>query len=141
LRETLLKLFSFADAALLLLLGWGLLYGWRRGLRLEPTRFALAVLGLALGICASAVLLGYLPSAVAIWFGAIVAAVLGVLALGVPYALPVTLSSLAPLVFLSGGNAGLWLLLLGLVLLGSLLPKDTIEQIRGFPKKLNRVTL
>jgi hypothetical protein len=54
---------------------------------------------------------------------------LGVVALGLPFALPVALSSLAPLVFLSGGNAGLWLLLLGLVALGSLLPSGSLEPL------------
>jgi hypothetical protein len=43
--------------------------------------------------------------------------------------LPVVVSSLTPLVFLSGGNAGLWLLLVALIMLGSLLPKDSIGQI------------
>jgi hypothetical protein len=129
LRETLLKLFRFADVVLLLLIGWSFLFGWQRGLKLEPKRFALTVLGLALGIGASAVMLGYLPVMVAMWLGAIVAAVLGVLALGMPFVIPVALSSLAPLVFLSGGNAGLWLLLLGLVMLGSLLPSSSLEPL------------
>jgi hypothetical protein len=129
LRETLLKLFRFADIAVLLLLAWGWLFGWRHGLKLEPARFALALVGLTLGIGASAVLLGYLPTAGAIWLGAIVATALGVFALGRAYTLPVTLSSLAPLVFLSGGNAGLLLLLMGLVVLGSLLPTESFEQL------------
>ncbi len=131
LRETLLKLFAFADAALLLLLVWSILYGWTRGLKLEPRRFALAVVALALGIGAAVVLLGYTSPTLAIWLGAILAAVLGVLVLGRPYALPVVLSSLSPLVFLSGGNAGLWLLLLALVVVLSLLPKDTFKRLQS----------
>ncbi len=137
-RETLLKLFRFADAALLLLLTWSILFGWTRGLLLEPKRFALAVLALAVGIGAAAVLLGYVNPGLAMWLGAIIAAIVGVLALGTPYALPVVLSSLSPLAFLSGGNAGLWLLLLALIVVSSLLPKDTLSRLQGLlPKSKN----
>jgi hypothetical protein len=130
LRETLLKLFRFADAALLLLLIWSILFAWSKGLTLEPKRFALAVLALALGIGAAAVLLGYVSPALAMWLGAVIAAGLGILALGTPFALPVVLSSLSPLAFLSGGNAGLWLLLLALIVVSSLLPKDTLKRLQ-----------
>jgi hypothetical protein len=135
LRETLLKLFRFSDAALLLLLVWSVLFGWSKGLTLEPKRFALAVLALAVGIGAAAVLLGYVSPVFAIWLGAIIAAFVGVLALGTPYALPVILSSLSPLAFLSGGNAGLWLVLLALIVVSSLLPKDSLSRLQGLLPK------
>ncbi len=135
LRETLLKLFRFADAALLLMLVWAILYGISRKLDLEPKRFALAALGMALGIGAAAVLLGYIPSTIAMWIGAIIAAMLGILALGTSFALPVALSSLAPLAFLSGGHAGLWLLLLALVVVSSLLPRDSLQRLQGLLPK------
>jgi hypothetical protein len=128
LRETLTKLYTFAPAALALMLAWSLLYGWRRGLAPEPARFALAALGFAVGIAFSSVLLGYLPTTLALFLGALVAAALGVLALGVPYALPVALSSLAPLAFLTGGNAGLWLVVGALVFIVSLLPRDALQR-------------
>jgi hypothetical protein len=128
LRETLTKLYTFAPAALALALLWSLLYGLRRGLPLEPARFALALVGIALGLSVSSVLLGYLPTALALILGAVVAAALGVLALGVPFALPVVASSLAPLAFLTGGNAGLWLALGALVFVVSLLPGDALSR-------------
>jgi hypothetical protein len=45
--------------------------------------------------------------------------------------LPIVLSSLSPLVFLSGGNASLWLLILALVAVVSVLPKDSLQWIAG----------
>ncbi len=131
LRETLTKLFVFAPAALIGALLWALLYGWRRRLPLEPARFALAAIGLALGFGVSSVLLGYLPATLAMWLGALIAAALGVLALGVPFALPVIVSSLMPLAFLTVNDAGLWLFLAGLVAVVSLLPGDTLDRLRG----------
>jgi hypothetical protein len=130
LRETLTKLFVFAPGALVAALLWAFLYGWRRNLPLEPSRFALAALGLALGFGISSVLLGYLPAWLAMWLGVLVAAGLGVLTLGTGFALPVVISGLAPLAFLSIDDAGLWLALAAVVALVSLLPRDTLERFR-----------
>jgi hypothetical protein len=135
LRETLKKLFVFAPAALGLALLWALLYGWQRAQLLEPMRFALAALGIALGFGAMGILLGYLPTGLALWIGAIIAAVLGTLALGIPFALPVVISSLSPLAFLSGGNAGLWLFIAGLIVIASLLPTDTVQHLRNMGRR------
>jgi hypothetical protein len=130
LRETLTKLFVFAPGALVAALLWSLLYGWRRRLTLEPNRFALAALGLALGFGISSVLMGYVPVWLAMWLGAIIAATLGTLTLGSSFALPVVVSSLAPLSFLSVDDAGLWLAVTALVALVSLLPRDTLKGLR-----------
>ncbi len=129
LRETLSKTYVFMQFAIVFALVWFGLYAFSRKLILEPYRLALAVLGLGLGLGASSVLMGYLDPSLAIWFGAVIAAGLGILALGLSFALPVVLSSLSPLAFLSGGNAGLWLLLLALVAVSSLLPKDTLGRL------------
>ena len=130
LRETLTKLYVFAPLALLGALLWALLYGWRRRIHLEPARFALAALALALGLGISSVLMGYIPTGLALSLGAVIAAALGILALGRRFALPIIVSSLAPLAFLSGGNAGLWLAIAGLTFVLSLLPAGTLERLR-----------
>ncbi len=136
LRETLSKTYVFMQFVIVLALVWLCVYAWLRQFQLKPYRLALALFGIGLGLGASAVLMGYVNPSLAIWLGAILAAVLGVLALGRPYALPVVLSSLSPLAFLSGGNAGLWLLLLALVVVSSLLPLGTWQSLQGLiPKK------
>ena len=129
LRETLTKLYVFAPLALLGALLWALLYGWRRRIHLEPARFALAALALALGLGISSVLMGYIPTGIALSLGAVIAAALGVLALSRRFALPIIVSSLAPLAFLSGGNAGLWLAIAALIFVMSLLPTGTLERL------------
>lgn len=140
LRETLTKLFVFAPGALVAALLWSLLYGWRHRKTLEPSRFALAALELALEFGVSSMLLGYFPAWLAVWAGAL-AASLSVLALGWSFALPMIVSSLAPLAFLSVNDAGLWLVLAAVVAFVSLLPTGTLELLRRRvrPKSLNAV--
>ena len=73
--------------------------------------------------------MGYIPTGIALSLGAVIAAALGILALGRRFALPIIVSSLAPLAFLSGGNAGLWLALAALIFVMSLLPAGTLERL------------
>jgi hypothetical protein len=129
LRETLSKTYVFMPFAILLALVWVLVYGWHNNLPVKSMPLSLAVLGLGLGLSASAVTMGYTDPTLALWLGSLLAAVLGILALGLPFALPVVVSSFSPLVFLSGGNAGLWLLAVALLMLGSLLTKYSLGQI------------
>jgi hypothetical protein len=131
LRETLSKTYVFMQFAIVLVLVWLCVFAASHQLHLEPYRLAIAVFSIGLGLGASAVLMGYVDPNMAIWLGAIIAAGMGILALGTPFALPVVLSSLSPLAFLSGGNAGLWLLLLALIIVSSLLPKDTLRRIQS----------
>jgi hypothetical protein len=118
LRETLNKLYAFVPFALLL--GSVLLVIWAalRRLLLPPLRLALALLGLSLGFVFGGVLTGYLLPAPAEVLGAALGLGLAVVALGRAYLLPLLLTVLAPLTFLSVGNAGL---LLGLLALTGLL--------------------
>ena len=132
LRETMTKVFSFAPAALVLLCAWVLAWAWRRGLALEPSRVVLAVVGVGLGLGVAGILLGYVAPGVAAWVGAILGAVLGVAALGPLYALPVVLSSLTPLAFLSVGNAGLLLALVAVIAVGSVL---RFEELRALVRR------
>ena len=135
LRETLSKVYVFMQFAVLLALVWLALHAMRHNITLEPYRLALAILGIGLGLGASSVLFGYTSPSLALFLGAILAATLGTLSLGVPYALPVVISSLSPLAFLSGGNAGLWLLLVALIMLLSVLPKGTVAMLQGLVKR------
>ncbi len=134
LRETLNKVYVFMQFSLVLALVWLILYAARHNLKLEPYRLALALFGIGIGLAASAVLFGYISPTPALLLGSLLAAGLGWLALGTRYALPIILSSLAPLVFLSGGNAGLWLLLLTLVFFASLLPEGFLNRFQRTPK-------
>jgi hypothetical protein len=131
LRETLSKTYVFMQFAIVFALAWLVAYALRHRLKLEPYQLGLGLLVIGLGLSASSVFFGYVSPSVALWFGAILAATLGMLALGTWYALPVVLSSLSPLVFLTGGNSGLWLLILALVAIASILPKDTLQWIAG----------
>ncbi len=137
LRETLSKTYVFMQFAVVFALLWLVGYALRHQLKLEPYQLGLGLLVIGLGLSASSVFFGYFSPSVALWFGAILAAILGLLALGTRYALPVVLSSLSPLVFLSGGNSGLWLLILALVAVASILPKDTLQWIESLFGKRN----
>ncbi|WP_425147906.1 hypothetical protein [Deinococcus sp.] len=120
-RETLAKVSYFAPISLalgaLLLLLWASL----RRLPLPAPRLALGLLGVALGLSFGGILTGYLTPVVAELLGGALALTLGLLALGRPYLVPLLLTVLAPLTFLSVGNAGLLLALLGIVPLALLL--------------------
>jgi hypothetical protein len=129
LRETLTKVFTFAPLALMVMLGWVFAYAWRKNWKLEPSRVLLAVLGFGFGFAVNAMLLGYISPVLAGWLGAIIAIVLAVLMLGLEYALPIALSALVPLCFLSVGNAGLLLSMIGLISLNSLMPSGTLERL------------
>ncbi|WP_424950202.1 hypothetical protein [Deinococcus sp.] len=118
-RETLAKLYAFAPFSLLL--GALLLIVWAalQRLALAPLRLALALLGLGLGFSFGGVLTGYLTPLPAELLGAALGLGLALLGLGGRYWPPLLLTVLAPLTFLSVGNAGLLLGLLavlGLVL-------------------------
>ena len=134
LRETLNKVYVFMQFSLVLALVWLVLYALRHNLNLEPYRLALTLLGMGIGLAASSVLFGYTSPTAALLLGCALAALLGWLALGTRYALPIVLSSLTPLVFLTGGNAGLWLLLVALVLFWSVLPEGIFNNLRRRPK-------
>ncbi|ULH15558.1 hypothetical protein MF271_16865 [Deinococcus sp. KNUC1210] len=81
-------------------------------------RLALSLLGVSLGLSFGGILTGYLPPVPAELLGGVLALGLGLLALGRPYLEPLLLIVLAPLTFLSVGNAGL---LLGLLAVAALL--------------------
>jgi hypothetical protein len=131
LRETLSKTYVFMQFAIILSLAWLVAFALRHQFKLEPYQLGLGLLVIGLGLSSSSVFFGYVSPGAALWIGAILAAILGTLTLGTRYALPVVLSSLSPLVFLSGGNSGLWLLILALVAIASILPKDTLQWIEG----------
>ena len=117
LRETLAKLHHFAPFSLLL--GVPLLLVWASVnlLSLSPLRLALALLGLSLGFSFGGVLTGYLPPVWAELLGAALGLALAALNLGRGSLPPLLLVVLAPLTFLSVGNAGL---LLGLLAVAAL---------------------
>lgn len=117
LRETLAKVHHFMPFSLLL--GSVLLIVWAstRRLPLHPLLLAMALLGLSLGFTIGGVLTGYLLPVPAELLGAALALGLALLALGREYLLPLLPTVLAPLSFLSVGNAGLLLGLLALLTL------------------------
>jgi hypothetical protein len=130
LRETLTKVFSFAPLALLLVLVWAFAWAWRRQLKLEPVQVALMLLAFTVGIAAMAVLLGYVNPLIASWFGALLALGLSSLVLGRRFLLPLAGSALAPLAFLSVGNAGLFLGILAVIVVISVLPENSFDRFR-----------
>lgn len=110
-RETVVKFFRFAPLTLLLAAAFALLWVRSRRLAWQPGPAALAVLGIVAGLGLGGVLMSYLPLALAGLAGAVVAAALGLRALGTAFWPPVLLAALAPLAFLTGGHAGLLLAL------------------------------
>jgi hypothetical protein len=130
LRETLTKVFSFAPLALLLASVWTFAWAWRRQLKLEPVQVALVLLAFMVGIGAMAVLLGYVTPSFASWFGALLSLGLSSLVLGRRFLLPLAGSALAPLAFLSVGNAGLLLGILAVIVVLSILPANTFGRFR-----------
>jgi hypothetical protein len=130
LRETLTKVFSFAPLALLLVLIWTFVWAWRHHLKLESVQVVLTLLAFTVGIGAMAVLLGYFAPTFASWFGASLSFGLSSLVLGRRFALPLAGSALAPLAFLSVGNAGLLLGILAVLVLLSALPEKTFDRLR-----------
>ena len=130
LRETLTKVFSFVPMGLLLVGVWTFAWAWRRQLKLEPMQVALMLLAFTVGIGAMAVLLGYGGPVIASWFGALLAFGLSSLVLGRRFLLPLAGSALAPLAFLSVGNAGLLLGILAVIVVLSVLPEQTFDRFR-----------
>jgi hypothetical protein len=130
LRETLTKVFSFAPLALLLASVWIFAWAWRRHLKLEPVQVALMLLAFMVGTGAMAVLLGYATPMIASWLGALLSLGLSSLMLGRHFLLPLTGSALAPLAFLSVGNAGLLLGILAVIVVLSILPANTFDRFR-----------
>jgi hypothetical protein len=130
LRETLTKVFSFAPLALLLASVWTFAWAWRRQLKLEPVQVALMLLAFMVGIGAMAVLLGYVTPVIASWFGALLSLGLSSLVLGRRFLLPLAGSALAPLAFLSVGNAGLLLGILAVIVVLSILPENIFDRYR-----------
>jgi hypothetical protein len=119
-QETLNKqLLWLAVLPLVLLLALGL-FAWRFGLVLTPKQVFLLLLGLGLALTLTPVLLAYVPALVAGLLTVVVAVSWTFLVLGLPFIWPVALVTLSPLVFLSGGNAALLLMLLALVFVVSL---------------------
>ncbi|WP_407570258.1 hypothetical protein [Deinococcus altitudinis] len=125
LRETLAKLHHSAPFSLLLALGLLLIWASVQHLRLRALSLALALLGLSLGFSFGGVLTGYLPSVPAELLGAALGLALAVVSLGLRYWPPLLLTVLAPLTFLSVGNAGLLLGLLAALTLVLLLRART----------------
>ncbi|WP_205747055.1 hypothetical protein [Deinococcus sp. KSM4-11] len=109
LRETLGKIGLLQWPALLL--ATALCLGWARTRRLTitPVPLATAALGLALGFTLGGVLTAYLPVTAAQGLGALAGLGLALSTLGRPFLAPLALGSVVPLVFLSGGHAGLLL--------------------------------
>lgn len=121
LRETLAKLHHFTPLSLLLGLALLLVWARVRRLYLHPLLLGMALLGLSLGFVVGGVLTGYLNPVLAELLGAALGICLALLSLGrtyLPALLPVVL---APLTFLSVGNAGLLLGLLAVATLVALL--------------------
>jgi hypothetical protein len=119
-QETLNKQLLWLSAlpvAFILALG---LFAWRFGLVLTPKQVILLILGLGLALLLTPVLLAYLPALLAGFITVVVAVVWTAVILGLPFAWPVALVTLSPLVFLSDGNAALLLALLVLVFVASL---------------------
>jgi hypothetical protein len=133
LRETLTKVFSFAPLTLLLVAVWSFAWAWRRHLKLEPVQMVLMLLAFTVGIAAMAVLFGYIPPTPASWLGAGLAFGLSSLVLGRRFLLPLAGSALAPLAFLSVGNAGLLLGILAVLVVLSVLPEKTLDRFRRPP--------
>ena len=118
LRETLAKVSYFAPISLMLGALLLLLWATLNRLPLPALRLALTLLGVGLGLGFGGILTGYLAPVPAELLGGALALGLGVLALGRRYLEPLLLMVLAPLTFLSVGNAGL---LLGLLAVAALL--------------------
>ena len=93
----------------------------------------LTLLAFTLGIGAMAVLFGYIPPVPASWLGAILAFGLSSLVLGRRFLLSLAGSALAPLAFLSVGNASLLLGMLAVLVLLSILPEKTFDRFRRLP--------
>jgi hypothetical protein len=93
----------------------------------------LMLLAFTVGIVAMAVLLGYVTPVIASWFGALLALGLSSLVLGRRFLLPLAGSALAPLAFLSVGNAGLLLGILAVIVVLSVLPEKTFDRFRRVP--------
>ena len=122
-RETLTKLYSFLPLGLTL--GALMVLAWAGANRrpVSPLRLALALLGLGLGFGFGGVLTGYLVPLAAELTGAALGLGLALLALGRRSWPPLVLTVLAPLTFLSVGNAGLLLGLLAATALVLLLAR------------------
>ncbi|TSA85928.1 hypothetical protein FNU79_09140 [Deinococcus detaillensis] len=121
LRETLSKLYSFAPLALLLAVLFGALWAWLRGLRTTPAQVALASLAVLVGLTFGGVLMSYLPMVWAGLLGSVVATMLALRAIGTAFWPPVLIATALPLAFLLVGNAGLVIILAGVLALGALI--------------------
>ena len=132
LRETLAKLHYFTPLSLLLGLALLLVWANLRRLYLHPLLLGMALLGLSLGFVVGGVLTGYLNPAWAELLGAALGLGLALLSLGRAYLSPLLPVVLAPLTFLSVGNAGL---LLGLLAVATLVLLLRSSGWKGWPRK------
>ncbi len=113
-RETLGKVgyskFFIAFIAAALFSVWA----WSRRLKLTPLVLGASVIAISLGFTLGDVLNAYIPVILAQIIGSVVAFVLGDYILGSNHRLPLALICIVPLVFLTGGNAGLIITLLAI---------------------------
>lgn len=121
-RETLTKIGVLHPLALVLAALLCVAWATTRRRPLPPVPLAAAVLGLGLGFTLAGVLTAYMPVDAAQGLGTLTGLVLGRHLLGRAFTWPLALASAAPLVFLSGGHAGLLLTVLAAVLLLVLRP-------------------
>lgn len=127
LRETLAKVGAIKPAALALAALLCVAWAWaRRGAArppiLRPLPLAAGLLGLSVGFTLGGVLSAYLSVPLAETLGALAGLGLALLALGRRLWLPLALGAAVPLVFLSGGHAGLLLSGLAALILALLRP-------------------
>ena len=135
-RETLAKISAFTPFSLLLGVLLLILWTTLNRLPLSPLRLALALLGLSLGFSFGGVLTGYLPPLWAELLGAALGLGLALLSLGRTFLPVLLLVALAPLTFLSVGNAGLLLGILAAATLVLLLRSRAAapQPVKGTPE-------
>lgn len=121
-RETLAKIGVLHPLTLVLAALLCVAWAVTRRRPLSPVPLAAAVLGLGLGFTLAGVLTAYLPVVAAQGLGALAGVLLGRQLLGRAFTWPLALGSATPLVFLSGGHAGLLLTVLAALLLLALRP-------------------
>jgi hypothetical protein len=115
------EMFSFTPIALILacLLVWA--WSWRFRMALTPLQVALGILGFAAGLYMAGVFQGYINMWLAALLGAIIAIVLAGVALERRFWVPLLLSALIPLSFLSSDHASLLLGIIGIAMILTLL--------------------
>ncbi len=115
------EMFSFTPIALILacLLVWA--WSWRFSMKLAPLQVALGLLGFAAGLYMAGVFQGYINMWIAALLGSGIAVVLAGVSLERRFWVPVLLSALIPLSFLSSDHASLLIGLIGIVMILTLL--------------------